>query len=335
MKKALLHSTQTAPWGFLQGKRARSQLSIKVHLNQYLIDSFYKYFNYKLTFVEIFKENLFSRFLIFIVSFLFPLLPISSGEITDSFTFPGGRLQRVDGVWEEIKADQSRLLHEGGRDKEWVLLIDRSKKFLYNLPSKGGQSYWTTESEKTKWKPWQIIKREISSSDASLLTFCLNPEEVKLMKFITQFRLSQNLKPISLSSSLTTIAKIHLKDLEENLPTPGCSYHSWSNRGQWLPCCHTNNLISMECSFLKPKELTDYKENGFELIYFEHEENISVSERSLKFWKQNPEFNDFLSNKNEWKNMNWKAMGIAVSKRFGIIWLGTEKDIKEMPNICN
>lgn len=335
MKKLFLHSIQTSRRTFLHGDKSHHQLSFKVHLIPYLIDLFYKYFNSKISSMKIFQENLFSSFLIFIVSIFFPFFPISSGEITDSFTFPGGRLQRVDGIWEEIKGDQSRLLHEGGRDKEWVLLIDKSKKFLYNLPTKGGQSYWTTESEKTKWKPWQIIKREISSSDATLLTFCLNSEEVKLMKFITQFRLSQNLKPISLSSSLTTIAKIHLKDLEENSPSPGCSYHSWSNRGEWLPCCHTNNLISMECSFLKPKELTDYKENGFELIYFEHEENISVSERSIKFWKQNPEFNDFLSNKNEWKSMNWKAMGVAVSKRFGIIWLGTEKDTKEMPNICN
>ncbi len=45
-------------------------------------------------------------------------------EVTDSFSFPGGKLQRVDGIWEEIKGNQSRILNEGGRDKDWVLLLD-------------------------------------------------------------------------------------------------------------------------------------------------------------------------------------------------------------------
>ena len=42
-----------------------------------------------------------------------------------------------------------------------------------------------------------------------------------------------------------------------------------------------------------------------------------------------------LSNNNDWKNLHWRAMGIAVSKRYAIIWFGTEKDTKDMPNICN
>ncbi len=91
----------------------------------------------------------------------------------------------------------------------------------------------------------------------------------------------------------------------------------------------------MECSFYKAKELTDYKENSFELLYFEHEDKVSIPDRAIKNWKGNPELNDFLSNKNDWKNLHWRAMGIAVSKRYAIIWLGTEKDTKDMPNICN
>jgi hypothetical protein len=40
MKKVFLHIIQTAPRGFLQGKKSHGQLSIKMHLNQFLIDSF-------------------------------------------------------------------------------------------------------------------------------------------------------------------------------------------------------------------------------------------------------------------------------------------------------
>jgi len=291
--------------------------------------------NHRLFSVCQWKKIVFSITSLILFISIFININIIGSEVTDSFSFPGGKLQRVDGIWEEIKGNQSRVLNEGGRDKDWVLLLDMNKKLLYNLPSKGGQSYWTTESEKTKWKPWQIVKRDINSNDNSLLTLCLNPEETKLLKIITQYRLSQNLHPISLSSSLTTLAKIHLKDLEENPPAIGCSYHSWSKNGPWKPCCHTNNLISMECSFYKAKELTDYKENSFELLYFEHEDKVSIPDRAIKNWKSNPDFNDFLSNNNDWKNLHWRAMGIAVSKRYAIIWFGTEKDTKDMPNICN
>ena len=41
--------------------------------------------------------------------------------------------------------------------------------------------------------------------------------------------------------------------------------------------------------FQKAKELTDYKDNAFELVYFEHESNVSLPEKALKKWKKGPE----------------------------------------------
>ncbi len=256
-------------------------------------------------------------------------------EITDSYSFPGGKLVRSNGIWEEIRLNSNNTLNESGRDRDWILLYDSNKKILYNLPTKGGQAYWTNEHEKTKWKPWLLVKRELNSKDESLLTLCISSEESKLVRLITQYRISLNLSPIQLSSSLTTVAKTHLKDLEDNPPTLDCSPHSWSKKGKWTSCCYTDNLSSKECMYNKAKEIVDYNENSFEIYYFEHEENVSLSDRSLKYWKLNPEINNIITNQSSWKNLNWKSMGVAINKRYSILWLGTERDSKEIPGLCN
>ncbi len=277
-------------------------------------------------------NKLIKLYFIFFVLLSFSIL---SDEITDSYSFPGGKLIRTNGIWEEIKANSTIILNESGRDRDWILLFDSNKKILYNLPSKGGQAYWTNEFEKNKWKPWLLVKREINSKDESLLTLCINSEESKLVRLITQYRISLNLTPIQLSSSLTTLAKTHLKDLEENPPTIECSPHSWSKKGNWTPCCYTDNLVSRECMYYKAKEIVDYKENSFEIFYFEHEDNVSLADKSLKSWKLNNEINYMITNQFSWKNLNWKSMGIAISKRYSILWLGTEKDTKDIPGLCN
>lgn len=260
---------------------------------------------------------------------------LNSSEITDSFFIPGGKLQRVNNIWEEYKGQEIKIYTEAGRDRDWILLLDPTKKFFYNIPTKGGQAFWATESEKNKWKPWQIVKLDFLSKDDSLLTLCLNQEESKFLRYITQYRLTLNLSPIPLSKSLTTVAKLHLNDLETYSPTLECSNNSWSSNGKWTPCCFTNNLSSKECMFQKAKELTDYKDNAFELVYFEHESNVSLPEKALKKWKNITEYNDLITSQNEWKNILWKAMGIAIGKRYVVLWFGAEKDTKEIPGICN
>ena len=270
----------------------------------------------------------------FYLIIIFPIKLISS-EITDSFLIPGGKLQRVNTIWEESKGQELKYYSEVGRDRDWILLIEPTKKYLYNIPTGGGQAFWTTENEKNKWKPWQIVKLEFLSKDDNLLTLCLTQEESKFLRSITQYRISLNLTAVPLSKSLTTVAKIHLNDLENNPPSIECSNNSWSSKGKWTPCCYTDNLVSKECMYYKAKELTDYKDNAFELVYFEHESNVSIPEKALKRWKLLPETNDMLIGQNDWKNIIWKAMGIAIGKRYAILWLGAEKDTKEIPGICN
>lgn len=275
------------------------------------------------------------RYLKYLFILLFYNFQINSSEITDSFQFPGGKFQKVDGLWEEIKGDDIKYFNENGRDNDWILLVDTEKKLLIKLPSKGGQAFWTYSNEKTKWKPWQIVKHEFSKVEDNFLTLCINKEEAKFHRTVTGYRISQNLTAIPLSASLTSLAKNHLRDLETFPPTSECSYHSWSDKGSWTSCCHTNNLPSRECMYRKAREITDYKDNSFELIYFEPEENpINITDKALKLWKQQSEQNDILMNRGEWKNITWRAIGIAIGKQFIILWLGAEKDTKETPGIC-
>src|ERR1044071_1101964 len=94
----------------------------------------------------------------------------------------------------------------------------------------------------------------------------LTSEELKLYNLITAYRTQNGLPSIPLSVSLTEVAQLHAKDLETNRPNQeGCSMHSWSANGKWTSCCYTPDHAQKLCMWNKPKELTSYTGNGFEI----------------------------------------------------------------------
>jgi sporulation related protein len=162
---------------------------------------------------------------------------------------------------------------------------------------------------------------------------CINQEELRLFNLINTYRKENNKAPIPLSGALTEVAKTHLLDLEKNHPdTSVCNSHSWSDKGNWTPCCYNVYLPKPECIQNKPKELTDYIYPGFELILFDSEQ--STADSSFMLWTVVEASIDFLLQNNIWAKKRWNAMGVGISEHYSSVWFGEKIDKSKTPILC-
>lgn len=181
----------------------------------------------------------------------------------------------------------------------------------------------------------------IYKTNKKLPEVCLSTEELVLYDFINVYRNKNGLKPISLSKSLTYVAQTHVKDLSINRPfnNSKCNMHSWSDKGKWTSCCYTSNHKQAECMWNKPKELTHYKGQGYEIAHgfaqfneFSGDTVTAVS--ALDGWKNSKGHNNVILNKDIWNKSAWNAIGIGIYKDFACVWFGKETDLEDLPKIC-
>ncbi|MBX2964267.1 MAG: hypothetical protein KF687_17270 [Cyclobacteriaceae bacterium] len=121
---------------------------------------------------------------------------------------------------------------------------------------------------------------------ADNLSVCLQPEELKLYNLMMEYRKTKGLASIPVSAKLTMVAQTHARDLMENYQSDGdrCNLHSWSNKGNWTPCCYTNDHKEAKCMWDKPREIAGYESNGFEISYFSSAG--AHAEEGLTGWKK-------------------------------------------------
>lgn len=158
----------------------------------------------------------------------------------------------------------------------------------------------------------------------------LSTEEKKLYDILMQYRKEKGLPAIPLSPSLTTVAQAHVKDLVNNKPdNANCNAHSWSAKGKWTPCCYTPNHAESKCMWSKPKELTKYTGNGYEIACGSNvccADFVMSAEYALKSWKASKGHNSVIINEGMWKTDKWNAIGIGIYKSFAVVWFGKETD---------
>jgi len=157
----------------------------------------------------------------------------------------------------------------------------------------------------------------------------LNNEEAELYNIIMQYRYSKGLTKIPLSKSLTFVAQTHVKDLANNNPhngsfSSGCNGHSWSNKGNWTPCCYTSDHARAKCMWSKPSELTSYKGNGYEIGHWTS--GTATAEGALSGWKSSSGHNAVIINQGIWRDANWQAIGVGIYKNYTVVWFGKERD---------
>ncbi len=153
----------------------------------------------------------------------------------------------------------------------------------------------------------------------------LTVEEEKLYTLIMNYRKEKGLPSIPLSPSLTKVAQAHVKDLHFNKPDQNaCNMHSWSSKGAWSSCCYTDDHAEAACMWDKPREMTNYTGNGYEIAFGAYGMDATAS-GAMAGWKGSPGHHAVIINQGMWKTP-WNAIGIGIYEGFAVVWFGKELD---------
>jgi len=154
---------------------------------------------------------------------------------------------------------------------------------------------------------------------------CLSAEEYKIYQLLNTYRKQYKLPPIPLSASMTIVAQAHAKDLQENQPAKGkCNLHSWSDKGTWKACCYTDDHAQAKGMWDKPRELSEYKGDGFEISFWQS--NGATANLAIEGWKKSVPHNNMMINRDIWKKLTWNACGVGLYGNYAVVWFGREKD---------
>ncbi len=156
---------------------------------------------------------------------------------------------------------------------------------------------------------------------ADTLNPWISQNENILYNMINDMRLQNKLPAIPLSPELCKVAQVHIADLIKYKPQDrGCSLHSWSGSGKWTACCNTKEVFGIQCMKSKPREITGYKGDGYELIYWGEDKATPADAAAL--WKQVDASADMILSRAKWIGYDWKAMGVGIHEGYAILWLG-------------
>jgi hypothetical protein len=180
-----------------------------------------------------------------------------------------------------------------------------------------------------------MVTAQVSEKPATVVpaSFCISVMENKLFNMINASRQRYDLPPIPLSKSLCFVASTHVKDLFFHHPDQGsCNSHSWSDQGSWRPFCYPRDENKKNSVWDKPKELTEYKGKGYEIVYWEN--SPAVIDSIFVFWKSMDYFNSFLMNTGKWQGKRWNAIGIGIYENYACAWFGELADPAGEPLVC-
>ncbi|EHO48500.1 SCP-like protein [Lachnospiraceae bacterium oral taxon 082 str. F0431] len=183
----------------------------------------------------------------------------------------------------------------------------------------------------------QVSSEETRVIDA-LKAMGVSEKEAKLYYIINAYRESQGLQKLSFSKSLTTVARTHVSDSNTYTPenqrdSRGMqgNLHSWSNHGSWTPLVYTSDHEYAANMWSKPRELTSYTGNGYEISSW-NSDNITP-EDALDLWKNSSGHNAVMTTQGNWSDL--KTMGVAIDGKYAHVWFGSAADPAGYYDVAN
>lgn len=163
--------------------------------------------------------------------------------------------------------------------------------------------------------------------------FCITAPEKMLFNKINELREDYEKPSIQLSISLSYVANRHVFDLETNHPdTSICNSSSWSDKGDWEPCCYNKYVHNPDCMWDKPKQLTPYRYRGYELVTF-FEDSINA-DSIIELWSDSKEVLDMILTNGTYSNKKWICGGVAIGEHYVSLWFGQRSDNLGSPQLC-
>ncbi len=161
---------------------------------------------------------------------------------------------------------------------------------------------------------------------------CIDEEELSLANQINHFRKQNDLNVLPVSTALSYVADVHVKDLYLHYdPFGGCNLLSWSDNGRWEKCCAQGENYT--CMYDKPAELTQYKGKGYELVYYQNTQ--ITSGLAFNAWKENASAKAMILQQGKYQDKNWQAIGVALFDGYASIWFGEKSDNAGEPPLCS
>jgi hypothetical protein len=154
----------------------------------------------------------------------------------------------------------------------------------------------------------------------------MSDDEVRLYRMLMDHRRNHGQSSIPLSPSLSRVARLHVRDLEMHPPSGACNLHSWSAYGPWKSVCYSGNE-NAECMFSKPRELTGYGGNGYEIVAWTS--GMMLPDHALELWEGSSTHNSVIVNSGNWERLQWRAVGMAISGSYAVVWFGEESDTRK------
>jgi hypothetical protein len=74
----------------------------------------------------------------------------------------------------------------------------------------------------------------------------------------------------------------------------------------------------------KPRELTSYPGNGYEIASWSSGPNDPGT--ALSGWRSSPLHNAVILNSGMWARLKWKAIGVGIYGSYAVVWFGEESD---------
>ena len=183
----------------------------------------------------------------------------------------------------------------------------------------------------------QVSSEETRVIDA-LKAMGVSEKEAKLYYIINAYRESQGLQKLSFSKSLTIVARTHVSDSNTYTPenqrdSRGMqgNLHSWSNHGSWTPVVYTSDHEYAANMWSKPRELTSYTGNGYEISSW-YSGSITP-EDALDLWKNSSGHNAVMTTQGNWSDL--KTMGVAIDGKYAHVWFGSDADPAGYYDVAN
>jgi uncharacterized protein YkwD len=151
----------------------------------------------------------------------------------------------------------------------------------------------------------------------------LTEDEFHLYEMLMDYRQNNGQASVTISPSLTYVARMHARDLEKHPPKEPCSLHSWSKYGSWKPCCYRGNS-SAACMWSKPSELTTYTGKGYEIVA--RSSGRMRPAAAYSSWIEESQHNAVILNTGNWKRFRWKSVGVGIYGSYAVVWFGEEPD---------